>query len=321
MSNFQEAVSRFPIVSWADENLRNVRAGHEEIKADCPLCGGQRTLSINRHKMLFCCHRCPVRNPDWRRKGTNLLQFMVLLGQDKGEAFRTILRLSGLPDREIAARRTGQPLIPPGAIPLSTLPDTEPARQLLVARHVPHLIPVSYVCVEGYYKDRVILQCLERDELKGSECKSLFRGAQFKSLFHPPGQFEKSKTVYTTRAWNHSSKTAVVTESILDAETFSGVANGIGLYGSELSEGQVFAMLSLGIEEVVWALDGDAHDKVLKAFRKWGCDLFDNSMIRFGERDDPNSVGTEGCKKLLADRIPVTSEWDLFSAALTWGKW
>lgn len=248
------------------------------------------------------------------------MQFLVLLGRSKGEAYRYILSQSGLPDREIAPRRTGQPLIPPEAIPLKELPDHEPARQLLIRRHVPQLIPISYVCASGYYKDRVVLPCLELDILRGSECKAIYK-AENKSLFHPPGEFPRANTVYTTRVWNPNSKRLVVTESILDAETFSGIENACGTYGSELSEGQVVAILGLGAEEIVWALDGDAHDKVLKAFKKYGSDLWNNSIIQFGQKEDPNSVGPFECAKRLTNRKKIETEWDLMSLAIEWGKW
>lgn len=317
MSNLGHAISNFPIVAWCQENLRNVRLGPEEVSADCPFCYGYRKLNVNIEKRLFHCFKCREGGHGGTKwtGGTNLFNFMVLCGQSRAEAYKEICRRAGVPDTPLPERKTGGALIPPGAIFLKNLPDTHPANQYLERRHCAHLSAVAWVVPTGKFRDRVILPCNYLGELKGTECKA-YMHQQPKSLFFPEDGIETSQTVYTCLNWDLSSKTAVLSESILDAETFRGV-NSLSIYGSRLHEGQVSAMLGLGIEKLIWALDGDAYIKpfsgVVDGITRLTLNVFENWVCRMGYTDDPNSLGPEGCENLLKQAKLVTSVWDLYA--------
>ena len=322
MKSFGDAIAEFPIVAWCQETLHNVHVGESEITADCPFCGGHRKFRMSRNTKLCICFRCKDGGHaiGWPGYG-NLFKLLIYLGMPRKEAFQYICNRSGMPDVEIEIKaiKHSQPLIPKGVIPLSRLPDYEPAAQFLRRRHVPQLIRYSGVALEGVYKDRVALQCLYDGVTVGSEMKSLHKFVRPKSLFHPAGQFQKNRTVYTNLEWDPNRKEAVVTESILDAETFRNV-NAIGLYGCHLSELQVVAILALGIERLIWALDGDAFLKVIQNYNLTR-DHFDNSVVYFNQKDDPNSVGPDGCASALKSCVDVKSEWDLYACGVEWNKW
>jgi len=320
--SLQEAINAFPIVAWCQENLQAVRVGSDEINANCQFCGGYRKLNVNIAKRLFHCFKCREGGHGGRKwnGGANLFQFMVLSGLSKAQAYKEIFARAGFPDNPTPERKvlTRSP-IPDGAIPLNRLPDHEPAVQYLRRRQVPHLIPVSYVATTGRFKDRVILPCNYLGEVLGTECKA-FKNQRVKALFYPEDEFHTSETVYTCLNWDLNSKTAVVTESILDAETFQNV-NSIGLYGCRLHEKQVSAILALGVERLIWCLDGDAYFKpysgTVNAISRLTLEVFDNWVCTMGYREDPNELGPNGCDALLKTAKQITSIWDLYAYGLT----
>lgn len=323
MASFQDAISQFPIVQWCQSNLQGVRVCHDEIIADCPFCGGYKKFSMNRVTRLCKCFRCKDGGHalGWPGYG-NLFKLLVYRGMSRSEAYRYICDQSGMPDVVVELKRTdayAEPLIPKEVIPLAKLPDHEPAIQFLKRRHAPQLIPYSGVCIDGKYKDRVSLQCLYDGYLVGSEMKSIFPTIKPKSLFHPIDVFQKSRTLYTSIDWDHNRKEAVLTESILDAETCHG-HNGVGIYGCSLSEAQVSLLIALGVERIIWALDGDAFHQALRGYHLTS-DNFDHAIVKFGPRDDPNSTGPDGCDYLIKNATPIKNEWDMFNFALENKKW
>lgn len=326
MSALNQAVKQFPINAWCNENLTNFRPGEQGI-ADCPVCGGHRKLTISYEKKLFGCFRCRDGGHGggtWSG-GANLFQFMVILGRSKRDAYKEILDRAGVEDTIVErAALTSKALIPEEAIPLVTLPDHEPGKQMMVRRGMQHLIPHASVCADGQYKDRVVLPCYYRDELMGSECKAIYPSMRPKSLFHPPHQFSTAESVYTTRRWDTGSVSAAVTESIFDAESFNGLINAIGIYGCRLQAEQVLAIKALGIKKLIWALDGDAFYKkdsgVIHAITTYTLEHFENYVTYMTNDDDPNSLVFAGRVKLLEESVKINSAWDLYSLALAWGK-
>lgn len=321
MSSFHEAIEEFPICQWAQETLSNVRVGSTEITADCPFCYGYQKLYLNIEKKVTNCFRCEAHGV--RKGGASLFGFIAELFGSKKAAYSTIKSRVGLPDfhPEPSARLPKASLIPEGVISLKQLPDTEPAIQYLKKRHAAQLVPYSYLCLTGQFRGRVILPCLYDGVLVGSECKSLYKSVKPKSLYHPKDIFKTSQTVYTNLNWNPKSKVAVITESILDAETFDGIENSLGIYGCVLKPEQVDAILALGVEKLIWALDGDAFKKIITSIPKLTLDVFENWVTNLGKKEDPNSIGPQGCKELVAGAVRINGEWDLYDCACKWDKW
>jgi hypothetical protein len=146
-------------------------------------------------------------------------------------------------------------------------------------------------------------------ELLGFDAKSYANGTP-KSLF-PPWQTDGA--MHATAAWDHAANFAVITESLLDAETIG--INAIGINGSVLRDSQLARLLDLrhqGVTSLVWFLDWDAWRKQYNAiFRKTS--RFDNFVVPLLVNSDPNELRREKCWELIRDAVPVRDSLDLFN--------
>jgi hypothetical protein len=140
----------------------------------------------------------------------------------------------------------------------------------------------------------------------GFDAKS-YVSAKPKSLFP---EWQEKGAMYVTRAWDWSKDFAVITESVLDAETLG--SNAIGILGSVLRPAQLIHLRRLRkkISRLVWFLDGDAWRKQNRAvFRLTS--MFDNFLVPLDFGEDPNDLGRSRCWEQVRRAIPVRNDSDL----------
>lgn len=308
-SNLKEAIDRFPVVRWLDVRTKVRDSGGENVMITCPVCRSQK-LGVHRSRRTAQCFKCNEGGAGhgvWDGK-SGLIGLIQLIDRcDRRTAIDIIFRESGVPDYGYTPKEIPETKLPAEAIPLSKAP-LHPAAQMLHNRQCGHLVPTSYVCVDGRYSHRVLLPVQWFGELVGFDAKTYANGTP-KSLFP---MWQTSGAVHSTAAWDHSADFAVITESVLDAETVG--INAIGILGSVLRPAQLSKLLEIkqqGVRKLVWFLDFDAWRKQYNAIlRKTG--RFDNYVVPLSEDADPNSLGREKCWQLIEQATLVRDELELF---------
>lgn len=318
----KEAIADFPIEAWARSNLEVRSSGSRVIYADCPFCKGKKKLGIYRYNRVATCGRCRDGGHGGEWGGTASLPKLIKLVENCSwrDAFQIIYSMAGLPEPAWTPDDSTQvvPQIPEDAIPLSGCSETEPAVQLLRKRHAGHLRDSAFICIGGRYHERIILPTYYRDTLTGFEAKAVSPSAQLKSLY--ADDMATDRTIYTMRSWIDGQKACMVTESVLDAETFASVGlNAIGCYGS-FKEGHVLPLLELGVEELVWFLDGDVQWSKVWAAISHTLPFFTNYVVPMPDHEDPNNLGPHACLQLLGKKVVVKDNFDHIGAGLAWGK-
>lgn len=329
MPALDSAIDSFPIVAWLSTHTQVGHADTEDLYVDCPICGGKKKLGVARvdhygsngrlvrkgTANCFKCHEGGYGGEIWSGKAS-LPRFIKLLeGCSWRRAFNKIYELSGIPEPEFVPRKNQEPKLPTELIPLSECSPTEKGVQELTKRGVGHLIETSYVCLEsGKYYERIIFPVYWDGELVGFEAKSVHK-ARIPSLFPP--WMPTDSLLYTTRNWDSSSTTAVMTESIIDSETLSSFSNAVGCFGS-FKEGQLERLIELGIETLVWAMDGDAWSKQVRAIQDT-FHFFEHKVIHIEPDQDPNSLGSEILRHRFSQARTVRDELDLTVIAAEWG--
>lgn len=314
-SDLKEAIERFPILSWMQQHFRVRDSGREQLRVDCPVCRGRRTLSVNCDTKQFHCFKCDdggLGGSVWNGRA-GLFSFVMLVEKiSPAAAANRIRTLSGVPDSPRALPPLEIDTWPREAIPLSSAPPTHPSVRMLVDRGVGHLVPHSKVCVDGEFAHRVLLPCNFFGAVTGFEAKTYVNASPKSLLRH----FTRNTgRVYSSRQWDNSKDFCVVTESILDAETLG--ENAIGLFGSVLRDEQLLDLLELrsrGVRKLVWFLDGDAIKKQITSIRRRTGLFFDNFSILSQDSEDPNSLGRDRCWSLVSQARPIADAFDLIAA-------
>jgi len=317
VTKLDEAIANFPIITWIAEHTTVFDKGRVNTYADCPICEGKKTLGIERDKKIFHCFRCNeggYGGSIWNGKAHLVKMIMLLERKTFSQTREVIFKLAGYPDVIIEQAKAPKAVLPSEAISLATAHPSDPAIQYLNKREVGHLKNTSYICLSGHYANRIIFPTVFLGEVTGFEAKQI--GG--KSLF--PDWMDTYSTVYTTLNFNPAIGLAVVTESIIDAETLN--YNGIGLFGG-FKEGQLECLLKLrdkGVKKLVWMMDWDAWYKQAKAILAKTMNLFDNYVVNFPKDEDPNSLGTVECYHLLGSARKISDEFDLVKASLDFGR-
>ena len=296
--------------------------GGTDFYADCPICKGRRKLGISRVKKVFHCFKCMEGGHGgdlWTGAASLPRMIRLLEGCSWRQAFKMIYELAGLPEPPPRKRKQQPRGLPKEAIPLRDCNDNEPAVRMLDRRHVGHLRDRASLCIGGRYNERVLLPTYFLEEETGFEAKATYPSQSPPSLF--PEWLETDETVYTIRAWKSKSqaaKSAAVTESVIDCETFHGICNAVGVFG-KFKEGQLTPLLELDLTDLYWLLDGDAWTSITRGIRKTRS-LFRNFVVPMPNNEDPNSLGPVGCIDLLERAVEVKTDWDLLECAVAWGK-
>jgi len=319
-----KAIAEFPIRSWLEKFTRIYSAGNV-IYADCPVCLGKKRLGIYRTSRLgfpiAVCGRCKDGGHNQGRwTGSTTLPSLVRLleGGSWSQTFKLIHSLSGVsePPWERPAETKAEK-IPKDAFPLSSLQPDAAAIQMLQRRHAAHLISHSYLVIGGKYHERVIFPCNYQGKYTGFEAKGTFPAQDPKSLFGT--NMETQQAVYTAVGNRDDCQDLVITESVLDAETFHTLpTNAAGCYGS-FKEAQVESIIRLGPARIYWFLDADAWSKLWPAI----CHLLpfaENYVPPMKGKEDPNSLGPDGCWNYLNESRKIEAELDLIGFGLELGR-
>lgn len=180
-----------------------------------------------------------------------------------------------------------------------------PVRQYLRRRGAEKFASEWYMCPTGHYHGRIIIPVVSFGETWGFDAKS-YIGGEPKSLANL-----RAGAIYTTREWDQEISAAIITESVLDAESFG--LNSVGLFGSDLDEDRLMSITLLrrfGVTKLIWFLDGDAFDKQLGIIRKWTSLHFRNYRIRCPEGQDPNSLPLAERLRLVQTAEPMNGVFD-----------
>lgn len=309
-TELDDAIASFPILHWAERHFEFEDTGNLNIYANCPICGGKKSLGIEREKKIFHCFKCDPNEggcggTTWNGKVGLVRAVMLFENLRFPDAKRLIFSLAGFPEPKWTPRERPKEILPKSLIPLNSSVICEPARNELTRRHCPHLVSISYITDIPRYRGRIIIPTRFLDEDTGYEAKA-YTGRTPKALY--PDWFDSGTNVYTTLNWDYDLDFAVVTESILDAETIGW--NGIGLYGG-FKEFQLPRFLDLkakGIKRLIWMLDEDAVLKQMKAVQYYFFPHFENYFVKM--EGDPNKLGPEKCLHLVSSATPVESELD-----------
>lgn len=302
----------FPLVGWLSGITRVYDSGGINIYADCPVCGGVKKLGVHRHKGLFHCFKCLEGG---HGEGTwtgaaNLIGFVSVVNKTSWyEAKKFVYMLSGIKDIPAPELEVKKEEFPPNVVPVCDLFRLHVAKKFVTRRELDHLDLVY--CEEGEYAHRVIIPTFYQNDLTGFEAKAVLDWVKPKSLFPT---WQDTLRVYTTRFWNESSSRVVVTESVVDAETFSGVENAVGCYGLFKLK-QLKSILDLKPKAIVWALDGDQFGKIQFALEAT-LSYADNYVIPFAPDEDPNSVGRKFLGDRLEDAVHVKTLWDMYELSV-----
>jgi len=319
-----KAIEGFPIRSWLQKHTR-VYSGGNVVYADCPVCKGKKRLGVYRQSRLgfplATCGRCKDgghHNGVWTG-ATTIPSFVKLLeGTSWRQTFALIHKLSGVPEPPWERPADQKPEeVPADAIPLKDCRDDEKAVLMLRSRHVAHLVETTSLAIGGKYDERVILPCNYQGRYMGFEAKGTHVAHDPKSLYGT--NMETQLTVYTALSNDDRREDLVITESVLDAETFHTLPiNAVGCYGG-FKEEQTEAILRLGPKRIYWFLDGDAWTKLWPAIRNF-LPFVENYVPPMLDKQDPNSLGPEGCMNYLNDAIKIEAELDLIGFGLQLGR-
>lgn len=323
MISLDEAIANFPALAWYSEHAEVYPGDGRNSYADCFYCKGKKTVGIWNEKKAFHCLKCDPneggRGGDfWNGKAYLVKMVMLVEKLSWRDAISFIYKRTGYPDPPIREKIRPKDLLPKEAIPLSKAHQDDPAIKYLRKRSMDHLIEDSYVCINGRYNGRIIIPANHLGESIGWEAKA-YQGNTPPSLF--PDWMDTYAYFYTSKDFDLGKGLAIITESIIDAETFS--SNAIGAFGG-FKGGHLPALLDLkkkGIHTLIWALDGDAWKKQAKHIVTKTLGIFKNYVCNFKQEEDPNSVGRERCWQLASEASLIESEYDLANLEIKLGRW
>lgn len=307
----RQAIYEFPIHSYLSGRPGFEDRGGDYLRLNCPICSGRRTLSVNRRTKVAHCFKCDEGGAGlsvWNGK-TDIAGLICLFeGISRSAAWKKILSTAGVQETYSSPRfRDDRRELPKESVRLGETCYHE-AAEYLRKRGVSHLLQDARVCIEGKYSGRLILPSQFFGKVNGFEAKS-YCGQTPKALY--PTWMRTGELLYATRQWDNAAGFAVLTESIIDAETLG--TNGIGIFGSVLRQGQLALLLSLrsrGIRKLVWMLDADAMAKTANAIQRKTFMWFENFIADLPEGEDPNSIGHAECWKAVASARPMTDLFD-----------
>lgn len=319
-----EAIAGFPVLDWLSRHVKVYDKGMVNTYTDCPICGGERKLGVNVDTKLMRCLKCDEGaycSDIWNGKA-NLYKMIRLVERcSPKEAIEMILRMAGMPEQRhintVSERPLPTEILPEGIVSLKGLLQ-HPSYVYLKVRGVEHLADKCFVDPIGKYKGRIVFETKWFGEPHGFEAKS-YTNQKPKSLF--PEWMDTENFLYSTEDWNPDVPVCVITESVIDAETFA--CNTVGMYGSVMREGQWLLLREMcrkrGITRLVWFLDNDAWYKQSKTLVTKALGMFDNYVVNVPKGQDPNSLGRDRAWSLAQSAKRIQDEFDLVTAAYDFG--
>lgn len=316
--DLSQAIAEFPVLAWLSNITQIHDTGNVNVYCDCPICGGKKRLGVDRERKLFHCFRCDeagVATHIWDGKANLLQAIMIFENLHWHDAKKKVYEMTGFPEPVRPKPKKPRQVIPKDAISLTNADDSDPAVRYLDSRGISHLRSTSFLCVSGRYSGRVILPTKYLGEMTGFEAKT-YSNQKPKSLY--PDWMDVESSVYSTNI-DFSAEVLILTESVIDAETFG--ANALGLYGT-IKHGHWGPLLELrhaGIKRLYWALDHDAFFKAAKAIASKALPFFDNYFCTFPMREDPNSLGRKAAWEYARNATHVPDELSLTTLAISQG--
>lgn len=311
-----EAIENFPLLSWLEEKgiPHKSDGSTQNVYITCPVCMGKAKLGIHKIRKYWQCFKCfegGFGQGAWEGKGSFVKLVCSIQKCTPSKAIKFIASRSGMPDLVKEQEYTlPKEIIPSDAIPLCETHKDHPSVKYLRSRGLERLREKSFVCVKGKYAGRLILPCYWFNDLVGFEAKS-YCNQKPKALYE--SWFVTGDTIYTSQVWDNSIDSAIITESIFDAETLA--INALGFYGARVTEGQLAKLLELkrmqGVANLFWLFDQDATFKVARIVIAKTAGFFNNYVTKIPEGADPNSLGYEMCVRLMRESVLVESEFDL----------
>jgi hypothetical protein len=305
-------MTNFPLINWLSQYTK-IRSseGEDNIYADCPFCHGQSTLAASRDNYHFRCFRCYEGGhcrDIWEGQCWLPKMIMLLERVSYHEAKRRVERFVGVTLPKPTEQREEH--WPREMFKIKNCSNMNPGKLMLERRKVEHLAEHSYYIVNGHYADRVLLTTQWFGKTTGFEAKACYPVQSPKALY--PSWFRTGENLYGTREWDWKLDFAVITESILDAETLG--SNSVGLFGSSLKAGQLKLLLELrkrGLRRLVWLLDADAIKKAIGIIFKETNLWFTNYIAPLAGKEDPNSIGRDRSWEAVSRAQEVNSELEL----------
>lgn len=321
--SLETAETRFPIESWLSKYVR-VYSSKAVVYADCYVCRGKKKLGVIRQSKktgdpLVVCGRCREGGHGggvWRG-ASSITGFVALVeGIPFKQAAEFVHRLSGVANEWRPPEDTRTPGVPEDAVPLLKCSSSNLGVLLLRNRYCDGLIGSSYFGVSKPYVNRVIIPCYYREQYLGFEAKATFKGG-LKSIYAP----NMDTDVYVhTPIWNEGRGDLVITESVIDAETFRLLnVDAIGCFGG-FKSGQVMRVLELNPKRVFWFLDGDTWGKIWPSISLL-LPFVENFLPPMQERDDPNALGPVELQRRILDAEKIQTKLDLMQMKMKVRGW
>jgi hypothetical protein len=162
------------------------------------------------------------------------------------------------------------------------------------------------------YRDRVIFPTEFLGKSTGFEARALLDTQKPKALYP---EWQDTETLYTPK-WFEKGKAVIVTESLIDAETFYGIGNAVGSYGV-FQANQLSALFDLEPSSVIWAMDADQNSRI-RTFVEYTLGIIPTYVLPMFAGEDPNSVGRVGLEGKLDKLLKVNTLWDLHPVLFDW---
>lgn len=315
----------FPLISWLSKHAKlSLDDTSTDVYLDCPKCGKRKKLGVAlQEKILdsrvvkpghFKCFSCydGGKAVGWSGKGS-LVGLVSLFEQCSYiEAKELIARLSGLPETvSVRPKAVYTGWQPKGLFPLTSLESDDKAIKYLENRGLAHLVPYCSYSLDKNFYDRIIIPIHMDGKKFGFAARAYKDKHKPKELY--PKHFRTDTHIYYQQC-QVKSDLLVITEGIMDAESYAGFQNAVGLFG-KYKPLQLKSLLKTGARKFVLSLDGDAKTSTIKLARAlmahgevWvvpflagedpnSCLVADNLKYRFGQltalRDESDLIGFE----------------------------
>ena len=159
-------------------------------------------------------------------------------------------------------------------------------------------------CYKGRYKGRIIIPTLdEEDRVLYFVARSFLRGANAPYL-NPSNEVARGKTEVLFNYANASTRSSIVVcEGVFDAMAVG--LNGVALFGKTVSPQQANLLVAASPDEVVVALDGDAHANALEVGRILDSYGLLVRVAKLPDGEDPGSLDRVDLSRCLLAAEPV----------------
>jgi|GEM_PF-2534079 gp21.95 len=324
------------IVDWLESNVDSsikYTGNHKEVHFNCVVCGESRhRMFVNLGSGKVYCHNC-----GYSSNIVGLMQYVEGISHDKAlELFKDINGNASLP--ELISKDTINDIfigdlrnqLDKRAIrlPDEYIPIDINTKNIMVKRAIKYLHSRSITnkqilqhkigfCMDGEYRNRVIIPIYESGELKFWVARAIHRDVKMKekSPSDEDYQISKSEVIFNIDTAAKQYHSCVICEGIFDALSYGNV--GVSLLGKSLYKEQLNILLGyreLLTDGVYISLDNDAKKDALKIASKLS-EYFKVYIVNIpSELDDPNNVLMTKGVKYLYSLLENAEEYEEFTS-------